>query len=112
MIRKNYDKRGSVELFVKLDNILRSVIRRGVFYSLTTHSDEAAVVEITMTGSRGAASVRLVIVRENIGDGLISLYKWTAYSNSAKYELNSLDEVRNLSRVYVSRLRTIVNKIY
>jgi hypothetical protein len=112
MVKETFNSSESTELFVYLDNQLRSLRQRGVYYSVTSFSGECAVIEVGMIGKKGEAKVRLVIVKSNLGDNLLKNYKWFAYTNTSKYKLDSLSEVKNVARHYVARLRTIVTKIY
>lgn len=91
-------------LFRKLDNELRSYMKRNVTYVIVAHTAYVASINILVTGKKGTGQVDCVIVKNDVGE-------YECHSQGKIYYLSNLGEVKNIVKLIITRLETSLSKM-
>lgn len=93
------------DLYVSIDKLMNSFRRRGVSYTIFVHTNQAAVINLTVNGKLGSVTKAIIIVFN------VELNQWEVFAQEYKYELDSFGELRIIAQSILNRLRTSLNKI-
>ena len=101
----NYNIAQITDLYIAIDKLMSTFRRRSVSYSIFVHTNQAAVINLTVNGKKGIVTKAVILVFNT------ELNQWELYAQEYKYILDSFSEIKVICQSILNRLRSSLNKI-